>query len=59
MITLLALRRFLLKELKLILTYLYLGEALQCYLLVNKDKQGVGAVNKVLKAIKLKEVLGV
>ena len=57
-ITLSALGKFLLEELKLILTYLRLSKALQYCLLVNEDKWGIEVIDKVLKVIRLKKALG-
>ena len=56
-ITLSAAGKSLPEELKLILTYLHLGEALWHYLLINEDRWDVGAADKAPKATELKEAL--
>ena len=57
MITSLAIRKFLLEELRSISTQLYLSEASRRRLLADEDRWGVGAVDEALKIIKPVEVL--
>ena len=57
MIILSAAERSSLEELRLISTQLRSSEALQYYLLADKDRQGIKPIDKVLKVTKPVEVL--
>ena len=56
-ITLLTLKKSLLEELRSILTYLHSGKTSRRHLLVDEDRQDIGAVDKALKVTELVKVL--